>query len=169
MVFTPPIDDQAWARAFALQSIADLDTRDILSSTTSPKCHRLHFLQMSAEKLCKAFLIQANGLDHLTFKHCVIAKILPVVLRGVLISKGQTRAKIESQSQTIRHLSLQIELLSPSCPSAGTSLSNVEYPWLDNGRIFTPSTYSFPNLADESRSLISMTKLMRSAAETYLA
>jgi len=46
--------DEDWARAYAKQVLSDLDVREILVRGNTEKCHRLHFLQMAAEKTCKA-------------------------------------------------------------------------------------------------------------------
>jgi hypothetical protein len=54
-------DDKDWARGYARQALSDLRARDILVSANAEKCHRLHFLQMAAEKACKARLIAQNG------------------------------------------------------------------------------------------------------------
>lgn len=159
-----------WARAFASQALADLTTRDLLASQSAPKCHRLHFLQMSAEKLCKAFLIQANGFDSLAYKHCLVAKTLPLVLRRVLESSKQNSHQIQTQLRSIRHLSREIELLSPSCDSNGGRPDNVEYPWTDElGEVHFPADHPFSNLPDEGRDMLRLTKLMRTAAELFLA
>jgi hypothetical protein len=56
-----PATDQNWARAYAKQALSDLDARDELAIRGVQKCHRLHFLQMAAEKICKAHLASANG------------------------------------------------------------------------------------------------------------
>jgi len=53
--------DEDWARAYAKQALSDLDVREILVRGNTEKCHRLHFLQMAAEKTCKAYLTIANG------------------------------------------------------------------------------------------------------------
>ena len=44
--------DEEWARGYAKQAISDLDTREIIVRGNAAKCHRLHFLQMAAEKTC---------------------------------------------------------------------------------------------------------------------
>ena len=44
-----------WAQAFARQAESDLHVYDVLVTDPSlPACHRLHYLQMACEKLCKA-------------------------------------------------------------------------------------------------------------------
>ena len=49
------------ARAFATQAASDLDAFEALTATTLPTCHRLHYLQMWLEKLCKAYLWLPEG------------------------------------------------------------------------------------------------------------
>jgi hypothetical protein len=53
--------DDSWA--YAKQALSDLDARESLVSAGSSKCHRLHFLQMAAEKVCKAYLVKTNGMS----------------------------------------------------------------------------------------------------------
>lgn len=43
--------DREWARAYALQALSDLEVRDRLAVAGAEKCHRLHYLQMAAEKV----------------------------------------------------------------------------------------------------------------------
>ena len=57
--------DQDWARAYAKQALSDLDAREKFALAGAPKCHRLHFLQMAAEKVCKAHLTSANGHENI--------------------------------------------------------------------------------------------------------
>jgi hypothetical protein len=49
-----PARDQDWAKAYARQALADLDAREKLALSGAHKCHRLHFLKVAAEKVCKA-------------------------------------------------------------------------------------------------------------------
>jgi hypothetical protein len=46
---------------------------------------------------------------------------------------------------------------------------NSEYPWLISpGSVAVPHEYSYPNLNDEGTEFIALTRLMQTAAETYL-
>ena len=48
-----------WAEGYARQADADFTTWTLLQGNTSvPECHRLLFLQMACEKLCKAHAVQ---------------------------------------------------------------------------------------------------------------
>jgi len=53
--------DEDWAGGYARQALSDPDAREILVRGNAEKCHRLHFLQMAAEKTCKAYLTMTNG------------------------------------------------------------------------------------------------------------
>src|SRR5271157_3344290 len=58
------------SEAFAAQAASDLDAYDILASSTLPSSHRLHYLQMWLEKLCKAYLwLPEAAADDLRGKH----------------------------------------------------------------------------------------------------
>ena len=166
---TPTDQDWLWASAFAKQALADLDTREVLAVASAPECHRLHFPQMGAEKLCKAFLCQSIGVAELTYTHCVVAKTLPVVLRGVLKRQDRRRGQLEAQMRTLRHLSRELEFLSPSCDAGTQRPENVEYPLAITGGVQTPVEFRFPAILEEQRALSLLIKLMRTAVEACLA
>jgi len=46
--------DEEWAGGYARQALSDPDAREIPVRGNAEKCHRPHFLQMAAEKTCKA-------------------------------------------------------------------------------------------------------------------
>jgi len=47
---------QAMSRAFIRQAQSDYLVFELLSKEPLPGCHRLHYLQMWLEKLCKAYI-----------------------------------------------------------------------------------------------------------------
>lgn len=52
-----------WARQFARQADADLKALELYEKhpdSVAAECHKLLFLQMACEKLCKAFVIKAR-------------------------------------------------------------------------------------------------------------
>jgi hypothetical protein len=162
--------DRQWSRAFASQALSDLDLHSLLMQANAAKCHRLHFLQMAAEKVCKAFLIQANGFDSLKLTHTVIEKNLPLVLRRQLAKENYSSAVLKARLKQVRLLGREVELASPACDEAGARTDNSEYPWLMTaGTVQTPHLYSFPNIDDQSIDFIALTKLLRAAAEVYAA
>jgi len=73
--------DNDWATAYARQALSDLDAREKLALAGAHKCHRLHFLQMAAEKVCKAHLTTINGHSRVRKTHAYVAKVLPVIAR----------------------------------------------------------------------------------------
>jgi hypothetical protein len=77
-----PATDQDWASAYAKQALSDLDAREKLETTGAHKCHRLHFLQMAAEKLCKAYLTTSNGHNKVRKTHAYIERNLPLIARN---------------------------------------------------------------------------------------
>lgn len=72
----------SWSTAFARQAASDLEIRRILGGHGVADCHRLHYLQMWLEKLCKAdlWLPDARAGDN-RFHHNVVAKVLPRLIQ----------------------------------------------------------------------------------------
>lgn len=119
-----------WRRAFARQAKADLDTREILCRHAEvPECQELHFLQMACEKLVKAHLFAAPPVPRYLFtSHAVIAKHLPRII-GEYYRHQKGKPLPRLMHNRIRHLSRQIELLTPAVDDAGRVRANCEYPW----------------------------------------
>jgi hypothetical protein len=164
---TLPLD---WAAAFAFQAIADLETRDILAQTDAKPFARLHFLQMAAEKLCKAYLVDENGIDQLRFHHCIIRKQLPRILEHVLQRTESWRPeRRRTKIHALKSLIREIEILCPSCTEADSREDNTEYPWRDSqGKVHVPATHRFA-IDESNRKLIELLKLIRKAAELRCA
>ncbi len=161
-----PAIDQAWARAYARQALSDLDAREILAGSGAPKCHRLHFLQMAAEKVCKAYLTTSNGHSNVRKTHAYVAKNLPIIAR-VFYSNNRNQIARWEMSE-IRRLAHEIEVLAPACDDGDVRLDNSEYPWQDgSGNVRVPSEFNFPNIDDGSRAIIRLIKLIRTPSESY--
>ena len=131
------------SQAFAAQAGSDLDAYDLLAKSTLPVSHRLHYLQMWLEKLCKAYLWmpEARG-DELRTRHNVIAKVLPP-----LISEHWRRIGFEKRPDMtqIRELCREIDLLHPQVDDDDRRPDNVEYPWAgSSGAAEIPAQWSFP-------------------------
>jgi hypothetical protein len=137
-----------WSEAFAAQAASDLDAYKRLSSTPLPQCHRLHYLQMWLEKLCKAYVHNTN-LDALKNKHNVVAKVLPSLIREHWRRIGFAQ---QPRIDTIRELCREIDLLHPQADNDGRRPENVEYPWpaIATG-VEIPARWNFP-LADRLNS-----------------
>lgn len=163
-----PATKEDWARAYALQAISDLVARDALVKAGVEKCHRLHFLQMAAEKTCKAHLIAASGTEAVRKTHACVAKVLPTIA-SIFYAKLNDDSKIRDwQLKQIKHFAREIEVIAPACDAGDERKDNSEYPWLDGqGRVQTPCQYSFSNIDDGDKALVLLIKLIRTAAETY--
>jgi hypothetical protein len=161
------VSDQNWASSYARQALSDLNAREVLVDTKVEKCHRLHFLQMAAEKACKAYLTRANGHDNVRRSHAVVKRNLPIIARQ-FYSANPNRDQARMQVAAINRLAKQIEVLAPACDDGDVRRDNSEYPWEDgNGNILTPCNYSFPNINDEGREIVGLIKLIRTACDSY--
>ena len=131
-----------WSEAFAVQAGSDPDAFLVLEDSGLPISHRLHYLQMWLEKLCKAYLwMPEAGAGELRFKHNVIARVLPG-----LISKHRHRLGVgEHRDLTaIRDLCREIDMLHPQVDDDGKRLDNVEYPWVgSSGTAEIPAQWKF--------------------------
>ena len=91
------IDDD-WADGFARQADADFRAWELYQKypeACAEVCHKLLFLQMACEKLCKAHRIRAGADPNELIKtHRVVAKNLPLVIREEMIRRGQDNKAI---------------------------------------------------------------------------
>jgi hypothetical protein len=131
------------SEAFAAQAAADLDAYSLLAESALPSAHRLHYLQMWLEKLCKAhlWLVDTHSED-LRWRHNVVAKVLPQLIR-----EHWRRIGLENRPAiaTIRDLCREIDLLHPQVDDNGRRPDNVEYPWVGTGGdIEVPAKWTFP-------------------------
>lgn len=162
--------DQNWAKSYAKQALSDLRAREALVSAGAEKCHRLHFLQMAAEKTCKAHLTLAQRHDNVKKTHACIKDNLPVIARKTYPATGQNSKIAQWELTAIKHLAGEIELLAPACDHGGARKDNTEYPWeADTGEVHTPCQYTFPNIDDgpENRTINRLVRLIRTAAEAF--
>src|SRR5437667_2460825 len=102
---------KTWSEAFAAQAASDLDVYYTLTVNPLPGSHRLHYLQMWLEKLCKAYLwMPHTGADELRSRHNVIANVLPRLVADHWNRIGVGR---KSDMFSIRQLCREIDLLHP--------------------------------------------------------
>jgi hypothetical protein len=138
------------ADCFAEQANVDFRAWELYEThpqALAAQCHKLLFLQMACEKLCKAHKLRAgDNPDSLIGTHKVITKHLPRILREEMVRRGQKSAAIERQMHAIRHLAQEVELLSPSVDDDKHRPDNCEYPWLANGKVISPLRWSFAPL-----------------------
>lgn len=162
--------DMEWARGYALQALSDLSAREALTIAQAEKCHRLHFLQMAAEKSCKAHLAAANGHENVRKTHACVARNLPILARHFYPPINGDNRISKWEIAEIRRLAREIELLAPACDDGDVRRDNSEYPWEDgSGRVRIPCDYNFPGIDDGSRAIVRLIRLIRTAAESHAA
>ncbi len=161
--------NENWARSYAIQALSDLNVRDTLATLNVEKCHRLHFLQMAAEKACKAHLVKQNGHEHVRKSHAYVETVLPIIARYFYAAINDQNKIRAWEIEEIKSLARQIEMLAPACDDDGLRPDNSEYPWEDGrGEICVPCRYSFPNVDDGSRALVRLIRLIRAACESFI-
>jgi hypothetical protein len=130
----------SWSAAFAAQAASDLDAYNLLVKSPLPMSHRLHYLQMWLEKLCKAYLLRDGA--ELETTHNIVSKVLPRV-----IAEHWRRLEFDRSPYLapIRELCREIDLLHPQVNDEKRRGDNAEYPWPGNsGKIEVPAQWSFP-------------------------
>ena len=131
------------SEAFARQAASDMAAYEALCKALPPlpRCHRLHYLQMWLEKLCKSHIRGSNlPIDY--FLHGVIAKVLPRLLAQYWRDLDfEARPNLDQISALCR----EIDLLHPQVNDGGRRQDNVEYPWCSaEGTFHYPARYGFP-------------------------
>jgi hypothetical protein len=155
-----------WAKSYAKQALSDLQAREALVRAGTDRCHHLHFLQMAAEKACKAHLVRMNGHDSVRKSHAYVARILPIIARQFYMAINNKSQIPVWEISEIRRLAHEIEVLAPACDGGDLRQDNSEYPWQDGqGDICVPCEYSFPNIND--REIVRLIRLIRTACESY--
>jgi hypothetical protein len=133
----------SWSEAFAAQARSECDAYYLLAGSVLPTSHRLHYLQMWLEKLCKACLwMPEASSDELRTRHNLIAKVLPSLISRYWRRIGFGEPPDMAQ---IRQLCREIDLLHPQVDDNGRRPDNVEYPWTGiSGGVEVPAQWKFP-------------------------
>jgi hypothetical protein len=161
--------DENWAKSYAKQALSDLRARESLVSANADKCHRLHFLQMAAEKACKAHLVTMNRHANVRKSHAYVASVLPIIARQFYAAAGNKNPIPLWEISEIRRLAQEIEVLAPALDGGTLRQDNSEYPWADGkANIFVPCEYNFPHVDDGSRAIVRLIRLIRAACESYI-
>jgi len=131
-----------WSEAFAAQAASDYETYQVLTGSPLPSSHRLHYLQMWLEKLCKAYLWKPEAqADALRSTHNVVAKVLPNLIKEYWRRIGFEQSPNLGE---IRKLCREIDLLHPQVDHDNRRPDNVEYPWPgSSGAIEVPARWKF--------------------------
>jgi len=160
---------QNWSRAYARQALSDLQAREVLIAATPQvaRCHPLHFLQMAAEKTCKAYLSAGSGNADVRRTHSVVKSVLPVIARE-LYRSNETSALPGWQRRRLASLAMEIEVLAPGATIGEVRKDNCEYPWADvRGVIVVPCEHKFAKIDEDERTFAVLIRLLRAAAKEY--
>lgn len=133
-----------WVDAFLEQARSDWDVYTVITCSTCPMCHRLHYLQMTTEKLCKAIGIKSGvRLNNLEKSH-KFTGFLRVAARSSRFRSFlgmQNDRQLKEYINKILPIAHEIERLSPSLAQGGP---NAEYPWeTPVGDVVTPEGILF--------------------------
>ena len=134
-----------WRTAFLRQAQSDFQMfQRCLAEVDVPDCQRLHYLQMTTEKLAKALLTTINGprpaMTHDAFVRFMRSAWSDPAVREVagMAHRDQFRAFLRG----LEALAQAIENLSPEGPDH----PNPEYPWEASGTIISPLDHTFVEL-----------------------
>lgn len=136
---------QNWQAAFLKQAKSDWDAYQKATKLDWPDCQRLHYLQMTTEKLSKAFLVAGDTqLKNLTGSHAAFVKFIRIISgnKNLQIALGMKKSQQKAKFNALLPLAREIELLAPALAQGGP---NPEYPWeTQSGTILAPADHSFP-------------------------
>jgi hypothetical protein len=147
-----------WHSATLLQARSDYEMLLRLKDKDDVSvCHILHYLQMTTEKLAKAFLTPPGGRYPNT--HDAFAKFVRVA-RGrqdFRTACGFIQAvPFRQYVDSLLPLAQAVEDLSPD----GGDHPNPEYPWDSNGTIIVPVEYPFTALSLQSPRMLKLLKFI---------
>lgn len=142
---------EAWAAAFATEARSDWTIYKMLAANAAlPRCHALHYLQMTTEKIAKAYRCRDTGaeLTDVLNLHVGFAKLMSAFLVSPTI-KGEYEdrdAHLQEVLKSARRLAREIEKLAPAVDRR-SSPENAEYPWAHGDDVVTPCQYEYPSLS----------------------
>lgn len=150
-----------WRTAYLRQAQADhAMLLKLLNDEEVPLCQKLHYLQMTTEKLAKGFLTPPGGARYPN-THNAFAQFVAVArgrreIRNAC-SFSQTRPFV-AYIDSLRPSAQAVEDLSPE----GGEHPNPEYPWEVNGDIVSPLEHPFQDLDLRSPKMLKLLKFIES-------
>lgn len=143
-----------WRTAYLEQAKSDYAMLLELINEQAPLCHRLHYLQMTTEKMAKGFLTPKGGARY-PKTHNAFAKFVSLAasLPNVRTASRFTAARqFTAYTASLLDLAQKIEDLSPD----GRDHPSPEYPWEAKGVIILPSEYPFADLDPSGRKMVKL-------------
>ncbi len=143
-----------WRTAYLTQAKSDYAILLKLIREEAPLCHRLHYLQMTTEKMAKGFLTNKGGSRY--------AKTHDAFVKFVRLAGGRLEFRAASHFTqaglfaayvtSLLNTAQNVENLSPD----GGDHPNPEYPWEVKGTILLPTEYAFSGLELESPKMVKL-------------
>lgn len=149
----------SWRKAFFRQALSDYEVFErIRRDEHIPLCHKLHYLQMTTEKLAKGFLTDPLSNTPPPKVHDAFTEFVRRTAGShpklYLNFKGHRKSYIAS----LLPLAMEIENLAPTKDKPGP---NPEYPWESNQGVVCPAEYDFPTIRLETPNMVKMLGFLR--------
>lgn len=146
-----------YAKAFRDQADSDFRIFELLANPKkarhfgfSPEeCHLIHYLQMSLEKITKAYRLrdQCTPMEKILSRHAVIRKMMSSLLNSphIQVESGMKTQVLRALESRFNQIAREFEKMTPSVDKAKHPM-NAEYPWESGDKVFTPCNFDFPNI-----------------------
>lgn len=164
----------AWAEGYAAQSRSDFATYQILAAASGvAECQRLHYLQMTGEKIAKAYRFRDTDtpLEKLLSSHVAFSKFFGSYLGSPTIKQryeGRDH-QLAAITKTCRQLAQAIEKLAPAVDRS-ISPANTEYPWAEGTTVVVPCDFTFPGVSLlREKQGITFLKMLQTALDDFEA
>lgn len=148
-----------WQTAFLTQARSDFRVLQWLTDDSGfEDCHRLHYLQMTTEKMAKGSLTSLGGVRYPN-SHNAFVRFVQIARFDKSIRRRfdfRTRAAYDSFINTLLTVAQSIEDLSPE----GDDHPNPEYPWEAGGNILIPARHPFSALSRHRPAVIQVMRFI---------
>ena len=160
-----------WRSAFLSQARSDNEVRRLLNKAGQPYCHELHYLQMSAEKLAQAFMVDDTVSEAPELTHSAIVKFLRVLKTQPQLWRRmgyRDRGSFVALIDSLLPMAQFIQDLAPSI--AGTTHPNPEYPWqiVHLQTVVSPCEFTFHEIARYKIQMIKFDSLIEKLLNSEL-
>ncbi len=138
----------SWRKAYLKQAESDYAVFILLNTGNRALCHKLHYLQMTTEKLAKSFMSTETSpppkKTHFALvRFLKMSKSRPEIRRALGFEKNY-KAYV-SYIDSLLDIAERVEQLAPV--GGDYDVINPEYPWRDSlGNVQCPCSYAFPEL-----------------------
>jgi hypothetical protein len=132
-----------WRTAHLKQARSDIAV--FYAINRQPICQQLHYLQMGAEMVAKAYLSSQGGKDEKPLEvHRVLTRFVRAC-RGDASVRGACKVHAASFRSYIDGLLVMAHSIEGLVPQKGIEKPNPEYPWKDkkSGKVIAPVDYPF--------------------------